>query len=413
MKLKYNVTGGGRKRMVAIISREARCHAVYTRMPECAYIIGTIKVTRDGELVWDERTEKDFIEMIVEALADEGFRPVPPEEENTPDTIEVAESGSGADAEGQTREEGAEVNNDTAEEAQAGLSEESSTEANEEGNTEETEATGTAGVEETEATEAAGLEETEAEEGSGSEEESGTEEAAETETDPVGESTAEASNEENGEAGTAGDDEDGEGTEPSGEETPSRMEISMPRDSFTDAALSNLEKIIGSKRRLLMKALEAESLPVEVTDEKVTFPWFKKPEGDPITASAYTHLVEGIGRMAKEAKRVVATEKETESEKYIFRCFLLRLGFVGPEYKHERAVLMKNLSGHAAFKTQEEADAFYAKLKAKKEAQKREKAENSVTDEADAAGQEETAPETGEEESDVEETTQDTYGEES
>ena len=74
--------------------------------------------------------------------------------------------------------------------------------------------------------------------------------------------------------------------------------------------------------------------------------------------------------MAKEAKRVTAKEKETESEKYTFRCWLLRLGFVGAEHKHDRAILLQNLSGHAAFKNQADADAFYQRLKEKKAAQK-------------------------------------------
>jgi hypothetical protein len=40
-----------------------------------------------------------------------------------------------------------------------------------------------------------------------------------------------------------------------------------------------------------------------------------------------------------------------ENEKYTFRCFLLRLGFIGEEYKETRKVLLKNLSGSSAFKS--------------------------------------------------------------
>ena len=52
----------------------------------------------------------------------------------------------------------------------------------------------------------------------------------------------------------------------------------------------------------------------------------------------------------KEGKRVTATEKPVDNEKYAFRCFLLRLGFIGSEYKAERKILLKNLSGSSAFK---------------------------------------------------------------
>ena len=37
--------------------------------------------------------------------------------------------------------------------------------------------------------------------------------------------------------------------------------------------------------------------------------------------------------MAKNQKRITAKPKQNENEKYAFRCFLLRLGFIGDEYK--------------------------------------------------------------------------------
>ena len=55
--------------------------------------------------------------------------------------------------------------------------------------------------------------------------------------------------------------------------------------------------------------------------------------------------------MSKEQKRITASEKEVENEKYAFRCFLLRLGFIGTEYKTDRKILLQNLSGSSAFKS--------------------------------------------------------------
>jgi hypothetical protein len=43
-------------------------------------------------------------------------------------------------------------------------------------------------------------------------------------------------------------------------------------------------------------------------------------------------------------------EKKVDNEKYAFRCFLLRLGFIGAEYKTDRKILLKNLTGSSAFK---------------------------------------------------------------
>ena len=48
---------------------------------------------------------------------------------------------------------------------------------------------------------------------------------------------------------------------------------------------------------------------------------------------------------------VTAKEKETDNPKYAFRCFLLRLGFIGDEYKADRKILLRNLSGSSAFRT--------------------------------------------------------------
>ena len=267
MKANFNVTGEDRKQLVAIISREAGIQPVYTRMPECAFVIGNMKVTKTGELLWDERTDVALIDRITAALATAGF------------TAEAEAEETAEAAEGAPEAEDAET---------------------------------------TETTE--------------------TKEAEETET------TAAETDEEGG------------------------LTVTMPRNYFTDDALENLKKIVASKRTLLMKALGADDLPILISDETVSFPWF--PEPSPAEAQTFTNLITAICRMAKEAKRVTAKEKETESEKYTFRCWLLRLGFVGAEHKHDRAILLQNLSGHAAFKNQADADAFYQKLKEKKAAQK-------------------------------------------
>ena len=126
--------------------------------------------------------------------------------------------------------------------------------------------------------------------------------------------------------------------------------VEMPRVQFTEAQLENLKKLVSAKEGLLKQALGTEEVPVIVTDEKVSFPWFS--EGIPAEdCMAYTKLIGAICRMAKEAKRVTAKEKETDNPKYAFRCFLLRLGFIGDEYKADRKILLRNLTGSSAFRT--------------------------------------------------------------
>ena len=49
-------------------------------------------------------------------------------------------------------------------------------------------------------------------------------------------------------------------------------------------------------------------------------------------------------------KWVVSAEKDAPNEKYAMRCFLLRLGFIGAEYKRARTVLLRSLQGSSAFR---------------------------------------------------------------
>ena len=124
------------------------------------------------------------------------------------------------------------------------------------------------------------------------------------------------------------------------EEAGDSLVISYPRKDISDAALENLRLLVASKESLIKKALGADALPIEVTDETVNFPWF----------AGFPSPEEIIG-MAKTQKRVTAKEKDTDNEKYAFRCFLLRLGFIGDEYKAARKILLRNLTGSGAFKS--------------------------------------------------------------
>ena len=268
MTKNYNATGEARKEMVQVISRELGVQAVYTRMPECAYMIDNMKVTKTGELVWDERTDEETVTRAIQALAAAGFTD---QETETEETAEEPAEETGEDA---------------------------------------------------------------------------------AELPPI----------------------DG-------------LTFSFPRADFTEMALANLKALVASKQTLIKKALQADSLEIETDDEKVSFPWWSRV-GTPEEVAAYGEFLSALVKMAKEARRVTATEKATESEKYTFRTFLLRLGFIGADYKQTRAILMEHLSGHAAFKNQADGDAFYEKLKAKKAAEKEAAAE---------AGNEE---ETGEEAAD-------------
>lgn len=141
--------------------------------------------------------------------------------------------------------------------------------------------------------------------------------------------------------------------------------ISLPKSKLPSDAQEKLNKILESKGKLIQKALGASSLTVETDEEKVSFPWFSFiPNAE--QADAYTKFITALCKMAREQKRVSAKEKPNENEKYAFRCFLLRLGFIGDEFKGDRKILLQNFEGSSAFRTQESADKAKEKLEAKK-----------------------------------------------
>ena len=124
------------------------------------------------------------------------------------------------------------------------------------------------------------------------------------------------------------------------------LTVEIPLDKVD---VGNLTKLLDAKGGLIKKALGISELPIEVLEEKAAFPWFSEmPDADAV--QAYTHFISALCEMSKNAKRVTATEKAVDNEKYAFRCFLLRLGFIGAEYKTERKILLKNLTGSSAFK---------------------------------------------------------------
>lgn len=227
MELRFNVTGTSRKELVSIISETIGMKAIYKFMPTCAFVIDNMTVDKEGTLNYDERTSKDTLDAVMNALTAAGFayeqdEPVPEQE---PETTEVKPT---ADTDG--------------------------------------------------------------------------------------------------------------------------LMVSLPMDGFDAQALTNLNNLLTAKGSLIKKALQVDALPVETTDEKVSFPWFHR-ELTVEEIQAYSTFIAELCGMAKNAKRITATEKPVENEKYAFRCFLLRLGFIGNDYKVIRKTLMQHLTGSAAFKS--------------------------------------------------------------
>jgi len=211
MEINYNVTGADRKRLVQAIAEILESDAKYLGVPSCAYQVDSFTISKDGTLSFDDRTDSNEVEQLIEHLCEMGFE--------------------------------AEI-----------------------------------------------------------------------------------------------------------EKVTDGLCIELPLEDTTETAIDNLRRMVASKAALIKKALGADSLEIELTDELIRFPWFDRiPEPEVISATAHF-----LGRMlaaAKDQKRVTAKEKEIENEKYAFRCFLLRLGFIGDEYKEARRTLLRNLTGSTAFRT--------------------------------------------------------------
>ena len=128
-----------------------------------------------------------------------------------------------------------------------------------------------------------------------------------------------------------------------------KLTIGIPRESLTDTALENLQRIIANRQTLFQRAFRMDSTEIEITEEKINFTWFPYTT-DSDEMAAYTQFISRLCDMARDAKRVSSKPTETDNDKYAFRCFLLRLGFIGKEYKTARKILLRNLTGNSAFR---------------------------------------------------------------
>lgn len=126
------------------------------------------------------------------------------------------------------------------------------------------------------------------------------------------------------------------------------LTVEIPKDRIDDATVDRLRKIVENKGELFKAAFKTDSLEIEVTDEKVCFPWFTVEQYD--DATAYSNFICMLCEFAKNQKRINNKPETTDNPKYTMRCYLIRLGMVGTEYKAVRKVILRNLEGSAAFR---------------------------------------------------------------
>lgn len=159
-------------------------------------------------------------------------------------------------------------------------------------------------------------------------------------------------------------------------------EVTFSMEGHTGISLRNLINMIASKQTLIKKAIGIENdivteefikginnvRIVSIEDFKTAaleiglgkcqgikfdiekgILQFKFLESFENTKTA-NQFAEALNESAKKIKYSSAKERQTDNEKYTFRTWLLRLGFIGDRYKDARRQLLRNLGGNSAFR---------------------------------------------------------------
>lgn len=210
--------------------------------------------------------------------------------------------------------------------------------------------------------------------------------------------------------------------EPEGEENRDTVEltVTLPMARHTGMSLRNLINLIYTRAGLLNKALGTafrvdEGLVKALQDDACVLTldrFFETVEAyenrsgkaanglviepdrlsfstlpetdDPAVLRAFTALCAMMNKQAISQQRIQAKAVDADNEKYAMRIWLLRLGMNGQEYKEERRTLMQNLSGHCAFRTEDDKLRWQAKQNEKRDALRAAKQNVEVSSDADA-----------------------------
>lgn len=336
---KYALNIEDRKVLVSRLMELTGLHSRYTFMPRCAYIVGSYTVEKEGTLVIEDNAAPE----IIRTLLDEGI--IREEGVETPET--EAACGETTESECEESDETVDSTEDTQPTDESGATAEESPEVQEPVDEDEPMDT----VNDTDADEA-----------------------------PVP-------------------------TEQPTLQDVDELTISLPMAGHTAQSIRNFLNLMYSRGPLLNKAMgtnfsvsnslldaleQASTRTVEemldeleeyrlgagttgMTGIQITAEKISMAFAGPLTQEkvrAYTELCAAMNRMAIAQKRIQAKTINDANEKYALRIWLIRLGLNGDEHKTIRKLLMQNLTGHAAFRTKEDAEKFRVKEKAKRDALK-------------------------------------------
>lgn len=134
----------------------------------------------------------------------------------------------------------------------------------------------------------------------------------------------------------------------------SLLTVSIPRAKLPDDALARLRTMVANKEELFKRALLSDELPIEVTDEEVSFPWFHLT-GISGEAEAYSQFITALCQMAVEQKRVLDKPYDGDNDRFTMRIFMVRLNMKGPQFALARKLMMKHLTGNSGWRYEDSA----------------------------------------------------------
>lgn len=296
MMIHCNVTGSERKRLADVLGAALLVEPIYKKAPTFAYVVSDYTIDKNGTIFCPVSASREDVDGIVAKLTDEGFTPeIEASAESPAETPDVA-----PEAEPEAQPEGEETEADVGAETPDVADEPIEADHPEENPF----AAITDGVEE--------------------------------------ELPFFDEQDEPDEAASAGSEDD------------SLLTVSIPRDKLTDDALARLRIIVANKEGLFKRALLADDLPIEVTDENISFPWFKLT-GISGETEAYSQFITALCQMATEQKRVLDKPYDGDNDRFTMRIFMVRMNMKGPQFALARKLMMKNLTGNSGWRYEDSA----------------------------------------------------------
>ena len=297
MSINFHVTGKERKALVKALSEIAFSEAAYAGAPTFAYRVGDYTVDKNGVIFYPPALAQKAVALVVEKLKERGFTPEGEAQADLPKE----------DAPAEIPAERPDV-----------------------------------------APEAAALAQPEAEAMEATEGAERPDMAEEAEVAPAATGEAADTPAESAETADPSDDAMKEGTAADqGDAT--KFAVSIPRKTLTGDALERLKLIVSNKEVLFKRAVIADALPIEVTEEEISFPWFTLTGVDG-EAAAYAQFITALCQMASEQTRILDKPYDGDNDRFAMRIFMVRLGMKGAAFALARKLMMKHLTGNSGWR---------------------------------------------------------------